>query len=121
MSDTEAMRTRLAVLEGEKAILAAGADPTPALLALVKQEAEAHPELSGAEIVALLKSENPDGFKPREDPVVRTRPAERTLSDMSEREKQDYIAKHGLDKFRSLVAQQSERRRAEFQRKMQGF
>jgi hypothetical protein len=119
--DTEAMRLRLAVLEAEKAISDAGANPTPALLALVREEATAHPELSGAEIVTFLKSENPDSFKPREDPVVRTKPAERTLREMSEPEKQAFVAKHGLDKFKQLVVEQAERDRAEMRRKFQGF
>lgn len=115
--DTEQHRVRVVELEAEKTIAELGFEPIP-IMPLVKETAMENPSLTAKEIVAILRAETPDSFKPR---TVATRPAERTLDDMSESEKAAYIDKHGLDAFRKLVVAQSARRRAEFQRAYRGF
>lgn len=115
--DTEQHRVRVVELEAEQAIAGLGFEPIP-IMPLVKETAMENPSLSATEIVAILRAENPDSFKPR---TVATRSAERTLDDMGEAEKAEYVAKHGLDSFLKLVKGSSERRRAEMRRAYQGF
>lgn len=115
--DTEQNRVRVVELEAEKTIAGLGFEPIP-IMPLVREAATENPALNATEIVAILRAENPDSFKPR---AVETRPAERTLDDMSEAEKAAYIDKNGLDAFRKLVVAQSARRVAEIRRAYRGF
>jgi hypothetical protein len=112
-------RVRLVELEAEKELAALGYDAGP-ILPLVREEAAKFPAFSATEIIAVLKAEHGESFKPRET-TVQTRPADRTLDDFSEREKIDYVGKHGLEAFLKLVDQAGQKRRAEMQRKIRGF
>jgi hypothetical protein len=110
-------RVRVVELEAERTIAGLGFDPRP-IMPLVREAAIENEELDATDIVAILRAENPDSFKARE---VATRPADRTLDDFSEREKVEYIGKHGLEAFLKLVDGAGQRRRAEMQRKIRGF
>ncbi len=117
MSEQE-HRLRVVELESERTIAELGYDPRP-LMPLVREEARSHPSFTATDIVAVLKAENPDAFKPREA-TVRAQPT-MGLAGMSESEKIEFIDKHGLEKFQGLVREQSVRTRAEMQRKIRGF
>lgn len=110
-------RVRVVELEAEREIAALGYDARP-IMPLVREAAIENPGFDARDIVAVLKAENPAAFKPR---TVETRPAERSLSDMSEAEKTAFVASRGLDAFRELVVRDSERRRAELQRQYRGY
>jgi hypothetical protein len=112
-------RLRLAELEAEKELVALGYDAAP-ILPLVRAHAREMPSLSATEIIAVLKAEHAESFKPREA-TVQTKPAERTLADMTEREKIEYIAENGYEKYRGLVARQSEFNRSQLQRQLRGY
>lgn len=114
---TDQHRVRVVELEAERTIAGLGFEPTP-IMPLIKEAAIEYPELNATDIVAIIRSENPAAFKAR---TVETKLAERSLSDMSEKEKADFIDAKGLDAYMKLITRDSEKRRAAMQKKTRGY
>lgn len=106
---------RVKDIEARAASLIEAAGGDPRLLApAVRETARENAEFGAEEVVAVLQVELPEAFKKPE-------PAPVDLDSLTESQKADYLASHGLDAYVRAVARQSERRRAKYQRAAHRF